>query len=309
MSVMTPFGTVEFKGQFLDYAWVVLILSISCLISQFASQNAEAFGVPTAAIPRLLIVERVSPFPILGFVAWAGANFEFHKHTGNISVLFGGDAGSEVQSGLDYGYWLAVISVVCLISVIGLRTAKIRQFVVASVGVTTIAVVIAFGISRSDATHIIGNHQAGPTPQVPQDNAVSPPVADETPFDATPYVAVISATGRAHTKNYEAERFSDSVDVNIKFQNLTDKTIVGIRGSVSVLDGFGKTVYSFGFRDDDKILPKSAAGDVSYNFDHNQFEDDDPYSKIYPLIEAETAKYQITVTNIAFSDGSILPAK
>jgi prepilin-type processing-associated H-X9-DG protein len=97
--------------------------------------------------------------------------------------------------------------------------------------------------------------------------------------------------------------------VSLRFKNLTNKTIVGLRGHVAVLDGFGKTVYSFGFRDDDKIAPNSEAGRGAYNFDHNQFEDDDPYSKMFPLIEAGTAKYQTTVTNIAFADGSVLPTK
>jgi hypothetical protein len=34
--------------------------------------------------------------------------------------------------------------------------------------------------------------------------------------------------------------------------------------------------------------PKKAA---ARNFDHNQFEDDNPYSKMYPRINVDTAKY------------------
>jgi hypothetical protein len=58
------------------------------------------------------------------------------------------------------------------------------------------------------------------------------------------------------------------MDIGLTFRNLTDKTITGLRGRVTVLDGFGKAVYSFSFCDDDKILPKSEEGSGAYNFDH-----------------------------------------
>jgi hypothetical protein len=80
------------------------------------------------------------------------------------------------------------------------------------------------------------------------------------------------------------------MDVALTFRNLTDKTITGLRGRVTFLDGFGKlftnSVSSIMTRSHPN--PKKAA---ARNFDHNQFEDDNPYSKMYPRINVDTAKY------------------
>ena len=38
------------------------------------------------------------------------------------------------------------------------------------------------------------------------------------------------------------------------------------------------------------------------------FEDDDPHSKMYSLVSAETAKYPVTTTCVTFSDRTILPS-
>jgi len=84
---------------------------------------------------------------------------------------------------------------------------------------------------------------------------------------------------------------------------------VGLRGYLSVIDGFGKEVYGFTFRDDDKILPGHDSGRGGYSFEENQFEDDDPYHKMVPLIDAGTAKYAARITRIAFEDGTVLPKK
>jgi hypothetical protein len=196
---------------------------------------------------------------------------------------------------------------------IALRSSKFRLFAATAVGLMAIAILIAFATTMSakapsaNGPTLATSESSGSSPRSGSDSSAVAP--SEPKFDSSPYVSVVSVTGRINPKNTEAERFSDSIDVSLMFKNLTDKTIVGLRGRVEVLDGFGKVAFSFGFRDDDKIEPKTEAGRGAYNFDHNQFEDDDPYSKLYPLIEAGTAKYQVTVTNIAFADGSILPAK
>jgi hypothetical protein len=177
--------------------------------------------------------------------------------------------------------------------------------------VVGVALVIAGFTSRP--TKVSGGVQSAaispsdPDPLTGPDSAPSLPSKPD--FDASPYILVASVAGHIYLKNPEAERFSDSIDLHLRLKNLTDKTIVGVRGQLAVLDGFGIPVYSFGFRDDNRILPKSDEDRGAYSFEHNQFESDDPYSRMYPLIDSDTAKYQVTITNIAFSDGSVLPRK
>jgi hypothetical protein len=306
LSAVTPLGSIQLKGQFLDYAWILFALSVLYLTTQSASANAEALGIPSDFTPRLVLASRVIPFLLFGFIVWSGANFEFGLHAGTHSTLFGGDLSLDIHAGLDYGYWIALLSALCLLTVTALRLSQVRPFIGTGLTVFAITVLLAFAHNRpaKAAPHTYsGSALSSAAGAV---SSASDP-ADAT-FDASPYVNVVSVTGRTLSKNYDAQRYEDSVDIGLKFRNLTDKTITGLRGRVAVLDGFGKAAYSFGFRDDDKIRPKSEEGSGAYNFDHNQFEDDDPYSKMYPLISADTAKYKVTITNIAFSDGTILPS-
>ena len=76
---------------------------------------------------------------------------------------------------------------------------------------------------------------------------------------------------------------------------------------MSVIDGFGKEVYAFNFRDDDKILPGHDSGRGGFSFEENQFDEDDPYHRMEPLVDAGTAKYSIQIRQIAFQDGTVLP--
>jgi hypothetical protein len=113
--------------------------------------------------------------------------------------------------------------------------------------------VIALATNRPHPVALANPTALTDAPSASNARDVAPP---KPIFDFKPYVAVLSVTGEAHEKNIEAERFNDSVSIHLKFQNLTDKMIIGLRGRVSVLDGFGKEVYSFGFRDDDRILER-----------------------------------------------------
>ena len=110
-------------------------------------------------------------------------------------------------------------------------------------------------------------------------------------------------------KDYEASRYSNSIVISPIFGNVGSNTILGLQGRLSVVDGFGKEVYGFKFRADDKILPGKDSGRGGYSFEENQFENEDPYHKILPLIDAGTAKYAARIAHIAFEDGSVLPKK
>jgi hypothetical protein len=125
---------------------------------------------------------------------------------------------------------------------------------------------------------------------------------------ASPYVQLSSITAKRLDKDYEVNRYSNSVLILPVFTNVGSGTIVGLRGHLSVLDGFGEEVFGFNFRADDKLLPgHDSDRSGGYCFEENQYEDDNPYLKIVPLIDAGTAKYTVRITKIAFEDGTILP--
>jgi hypothetical protein len=146
-------------------------------------------------------------------------------------------------------------------------------------------------------------------PFAPRANAptTTNPIAPD--FDSSPYIQLISISGRRLAKDFESGRYSNSVVLAPVFKNVGNNTIVGLRGHLSVIDGFGKEVFGFDFRDDDKIPPAHDSGSGGYNFEENQFEDNDPYHKMLPLIDAGSAKYNARITQIALEDGTVLPKR
>jgi hypothetical protein len=124
MSILTPLGSVEIKGQFLDYAWVLVVLSILFLLLIFASKNSENLGIRPELLSKLSIAEGIIPFALFGFVVWAGANFEFLQRQRTLPTLFGADLSEYIRAGLDYGYWLAMASVSAMLATLTIRGAR-----------------------------------------------------------------------------------------------------------------------------------------------------------------------------------------
>jgi hypothetical protein len=54
-------------------------------------------------------------------------------------------------------------------------------------------------------------------------------------------------------------------------------------------------------------MPPGGNSSGGYRFEGNQFEDDDPYHKMQPLIDGGTAKYKCVIARIAFDDSTVLP--
>ena len=119
-----------------------------------------------------------------------------------------------------------------------------------------------------------------------------------------------SVTGKRYGKDYEANRYNSSVVITPLFKNVGSKTIVGLQGHLSVLDGFGKEVYGFNFRSDNKLAPGHDSSHTGgYSFEDNPFINDEPYDKVVALVVAGTARYDAKIRQVAFSDGTTLPAK
>jgi hypothetical protein len=313
-SIMSPLGSIELRGLYVDYAWILLVLAILHLLLQFARSKREALGLPDSSLKYMEVAWRVIPFVFVAFFAWYGASFGFNAHnasSGRHATCLGTSVDSIVKAGLDYGYWIGACGAVLLIASIGLVSKQVRFFVGYAAVVAIATVGLAFGFSRAgkqvQQTAIRASSEGSASLSGASADAPAPTNSTEASFDSSPYVQVASISARRLAKDYEASRYSNSVVISPVFRNVGSKTIVGLRGRLSVIDGFGKEVYGFNFRDDDKILPGHNSGRGGYSFEENQFDDDDPYHKMVLLIDAGTAKYAARITHLAFEDGTVLP--
>jgi hypothetical protein len=311
-SIMSPFGSIELRGLYVDYAWVLLILGIAHLLLQFALLKKDALGLPNSWCRYVDMIWRIVPLVILAFFAWYGANFGFNAHrasSGMRASLFGTSVESVVRAGLDYGYWIGGLGAAALVASVGLATKRLPRFLGYATTLVIVAVGAAFAVSRT------GNHvQQSVINTVPVEGAASasvpgPANSAQAAFDSSPYVRLDSISAVELPKDYDADRYSNSIVISPVFKNVGTQTIVGLQGYLSVVDGFGNEVYGFRFRNDDKILPGKNSGPGGYSFEENQFEKDDPYHKMIPLIQAGTAKYKVRITQIALEDGTVLPKK
>jgi hypothetical protein len=313
-SIMSPLGSIELRGLYVDYAWVVPVLAILHLLLQFARSNRDALGLPDSSLRYTEVPWRLLPFVFVAFFAWYGASFGFNARgasPGARATLFGTSVDSIVKAGLDYGYWLGALGATLLIASVGLVSKRVRVFAGSAAVVAVATVGLAFGFSRPGKQVQSVAVQASPGGSTSQNgsSAEAPAPATAPDFDSSPYVQLTSISARRLAKDYEASRYSNSVVISPIFRNVGSSTIVGLQGRLSVIDGFGKEVYGFNFRDDDKILPGRDSGSGGYSFEENQFDSDDPYHKMVPLIDAGTAKYTARIAHIAFEDGTVLPKK
>lgn len=305
-SIMSPLGSIEVRGLYIDYAWVILILAVLHLLVQFARLNKTALGLPNEFSRGVDIVWLIVPFVFVAFFSWYGAGFVFRDTASGARASFlGVTVESTVRAGLDYGFWIGALGTLFSITGVGLISKRMKLIATYGAIVAVAVSALAFGLS------MVGRGaQPSLTPQAAFTAPLPSPAAPDTPpeptFDASPYVVVTKVTGTQIPKDLDANRFADSIVISPVFKNVGTKTIVGIQGRISVLDGFGKEVYGFSFRDDDKIAP-GASSNADYNFEGNQFEDDDPYHKMLPVISGGTVKYSSRVSRIAFDDGTVLP--
>jgi hypothetical protein len=290
------FGDLQLKGQYFDYSWVAILAAVLLFTIEIALANKQDLAIAEAWQPKMERVQNTLPFLHLSYVVAV-----------LVSVLFSDLHAIQMVS---YGYWLAILSALSLIWLLGARGNVLKKFLALAVIVTAATVGITYGWMHYQNTKAVSHptgSDSGTSSSSGVDTGNAPTsVPNPSALDATPYIKVTSVIGKTFEKNVEAERFSDSLEIVLGLQNISDKTITGIRGRVTVSDAFNKEAYSFTFKDDDKIAPQLNTH-AAYSFDHNQFEDDDPYSKMINTVQADTAKYQVQITNIAFSDGTTLP--
>ena len=315
-SIMSPLGSIELRGLYVDYAWMLLILAILHLLLQFARLNKDSLGLPASSLRYMEAIWRLIPFVFVAFFAWYGASFGFNARNASSeghATAFGTSVDSIVKASLDYGYWIGACGAVLLVASVGLLSKQGRKFASYAAVVAIATVGLAFGLSRPGKqvkqTAISASPDGSANMRGTTADSPAPTSSAEPDFDSSPYIQLTSISAKRLAKDYEASRYSNSVVVSPVFRNIGSGIIVGLRGRLAVIDGFGKEVYGFNFRADDKILPGHDSGRGGYSFDENQFEDNDPYHKMVPLVEAGTAKYTARITHIAFEDGTVLPKK
>jgi hypothetical protein len=315
-SIISPFGSIGFRGLYVDYAWIVLILVILHLVLQFTRAYRDALGLPDSSVGHMEIAWRAIPFVLVGFFAWYGASFGLNAHSlslGKQANIFGTSVDSVVKAGLDYGYWLGVCGTALLIVSVGMISRQVKMFVGYAAVVVIAASGVVFGFSpmgkQVQQTATITSTMQSPGVKGTSDDPPPSGNSAEPDFDSSPYVQLASISAKRLAKDYDASRYRNSVVISPIFRNVGSHAIVGLQGRVSIIDGFGKEVYGFNFRDDSKILPGHESGLGGYSFEENQFEDDDPYHKMAALVNAGTAKYAARIAQIAFEDGTVLPKK
>jgi hypothetical protein len=315
-SIVSPFGTIQMRALYIDYAWLLLLLAILHIVVQFAEANGEALAIPEQWSPAIRLIHRVVPFLMLAFLAWYGSQFAVSAHlsSGREEVnLFGTAISSALRAGLDYGYWIGLIGAAVLLIALGLSIKRAGQFGLAGVVIALASFGAAFGVAHHgkqvNAISLSTTHEKKTAAPVTEAQA-EPTPSPEPELDASPYVEVSSITGHRYGKDIQAGRYSNTVVISPVFKNVGPKTIVGLQGRMSVLDGFGNEVYGFNFRADNKLTPaRESSHTAGYEFEDNQFINDEPYDKIAPLIAGGTAKYSAKIKRIAFDDGTVLPEK
>jgi len=78
-SIMSPLGSVELRGLYVDYAWILLILAILHLLLQFARLNRDALGLPDSSLKYMEPVWRLMPFVFVAFFAWYAVSDLAHR--------------------------------------------------------------------------------------------------------------------------------------------------------------------------------------------------------------------------------------
>jgi hypothetical protein len=314
-SIMSPVGSVQLRGLYVDYAWVLLISALLHLLLQFGRSNKETLSLTESSLKYVELAWRLVPFSLIAFLIWYGAKFLIATHStssGGPAIALGISVDLMMKAGLDYGYWIGAAGAILLVVSVGFLDRRVTKLVTYAGVVAAVTVGLAYGFSLPSRHFQQSGTSASSKSPISGSARTLPAGVSESPeqdFDSSPYVQVASVAARTLPKNYEASRYSNTILISPVFRNVGNQAIVGVRGRLSVIDGFGKEVYAFDFRADDKILPGHDSGRGGYSFAENEFEDDDPYHKMEPLVDAGTAKYIVTINQLAFQDGTVLPKR
>ncbi|MBE5825255.1 MAG: hypothetical protein E7307_01325 [Butyrivibrio sp.] len=113
-------------------------------------------------------------------------------------------------------------------------------------------------------------------------------------------VTVIEKTNLA--KNYKQNRYSDRVEMTFRLENMTDRDIKGVQGTLTISDMFGVEIMSSGCDFTGNVIPANSSIDVSgLGFDINEFLD--YHVKLYNTA-LEDLIFSYDISNVIYADGS-----
>jgi len=118
--------------------------------------------------------------------------------------------------------------------------------------------------------------------------------------------AVWDTTFDRRTEN----KYNDIVRLFFHYQNLTEKTIIGVQVYVEIFDTFGNLLFNNSIEDEVIIKPKQKLNNKDYKYwKNNPFIDDEPFDYMWPSAQNGTAKIKCKILKVIFEDGTILKAK
>jgi hypothetical protein len=111
-------------------------------------------------------------------------------------------------------------------------------------------------------------------------------------------------------QNTEANRYSNSVGLFLHYKNNTDKKVIGVSVSISVVNPFGKSVYEATEDVETVLQPNEKKKSTTYwEFKENTFMNNLPYNSLWQMAKNGTAKIKTKILKVVFEDGTILTQK
>lgn len=119
-------------------------------------------------------------------------------------------------------------------------------------------------------------------------------------------VSFVSAELRHQDEDFDRSVFNPRVELHPVFRNDSDKTVVGISHRMIVRNAFGDVLVQGEDNLDIRLAPGATAkSETFYFWEDNPFIHDQPYDRLSGPVGSGTAKAEITVLKVVYSDGTI----
>ena len=100
--------------------------------------------------------------------------------------------------------------------------------------------------------------------------------------------------------------FSSRARVNIQFKNNTGRTLVGVEHQFVIRNSFGKVLHQGRDQMDVRLAPgETGPRGLFYFWEDNPFIHDEIFDKVSTAFSSGTAKVDVKILKVVFSDGSI----
>jgi len=123
---------------------------------------------------------------------------------------------------------------------------------------------------------------------------------------ASKAVTFVSAELRHQGEDYKRDIFSPRIEMHPVFKNGSGKTVTGIALRMTVRDAFGDVLIEGNDNLDIRLDPgKTGSAGTFYLWEDNPFIRTQPYDKMIGPVTAGTAKVEIDILKVVYSDGTV----